>query len=114
MNSRPLLAQVLAVNLLLVAGTVLVATIAVDVHISGVARGREAFVLGLATVATLFGNWLLLRRRFEPLDELISSMEEIDLADPDHLLLSTGHSDSAEVRRLEAAFQRMIARLETE
>ena len=83
MNSRPLLAQVLAVNLLLVAGTVLVATIAVDVHISGVARGREALVLGLATVATLFGNWLLLRRRFEPLDELISSMEEIDLADPD-------------------------------
>ena len=82
MKSRPLLAQVLAVNLLLVAGTVLVATIAVDAHITGVTRGREAFVLGLAIVATLLGNWLLLRRRFEPLDELISSMERIDLGTP--------------------------------
>jgi two-component system sensor histidine kinase UhpB len=114
MKSRPLLAQVLAVNLLLVAGTVLVATIAVDVHISGVARGREALVLGLATIATLFGNWLLLRRRFEPLDEVISSMEQIDLADPDQALLTVNRSNSAEVRRLGAAFQRMISRLETE
>ena len=39
-------------------------------------------MLGLAIAATLLGNWLLLRRRFEPLDELISSMEEIDLAHP--------------------------------
>ena len=114
MKSRPLLAQVLAVNLLLVAGTVLVATIAVDAHITGVARGREAFVLGLAVVATLLGNWLLLRRRFEPLDELISSMERIDLGTPDHQLLSARDADSEEVRRLEAAFHRMITRLEAE
>jgi two-component system, NarL family, sensor histidine kinase UhpB len=114
MKSRPLLAQVLAVNLLLVAGAVLVATIAVDAHISGVAQGREAFVLGLATVATLLGNWLLLRKRFEPLDELISSMEEIDLAKPEHQPLPAGHPESSEVRRLEAAFHRMIARLEVE
>ena len=114
MKSRPLLAQVLAVNLLLVAGTVLVATIAVDAHITGVARGREAFVLGLAVVATLLGNWLLLRRRFGPLDELISSMERIDLGTPDHQLLSTRDADSEEVRRLEAAFHRMITRLEAE
>ena len=114
MKSRPLLAQVLAVNLLLVAGTVLVATIAVDAHITGVARGREAFVLGLAVVATLLGNWLLLRRRFGPLDELISSMERIDLGTPDHQLLSARSADSEEVRRLEAAFHRMITRLEAE
>ena len=114
LRSRPLLAQVLAVNLLLIAGTVLVATVAVDAHTTNVTRGREAFVLGLAIVATLLGNWLLLRRRFKPLDELISSMERIDLGHPDQRLLPAKTADSAEVRRLEAAFQRMIGRLEVE
>jgi two-component system sensor histidine kinase UhpB len=114
MRSRPLLAQVLAVNLLLIAGTVLVATVAVDAQLTNVTRGREAFVLGLAIVATLLGNWLLLRRRFKPLDELISSMERIDLGHPAQRLISEKTSDSAEVQRLEAAFQRMIGRLEVE
>src|SRR5436305_10765381 len=114
MKSRPLLAQVLAVNLLLIAGTVLVATIAVDAHITDVARGRAGFVMGQTTVATLLGHWLLLRRRFKPLDELISSMERIDLGHPDQRLLPDKTADSAEVRRLEAAFQRMIGRLEVE
>jgi two-component system sensor histidine kinase UhpB len=114
MKSRPLLAQVIAVNLLLVAVTVLVATVAVDAHVTNVTRGREALVLGLAIFATLLGNWLLLRRRFEPLDELISSMERIDLAKPDRRLLDAPKADSAEVQRLDAAFQRMIGRLETE
>src|SRR5947209_18581653 len=114
MKSRPLLAQVLAVNLLLIAGTVLVATIAVDAHVTHVTRGREALVLGLAIVATLLGNWLLLRRRFKPLDELISSMERIDLGHPDQRLIPGKLADSAEVQRLEAAFQRMIGRLEVE
>jgi two-component system, NarL family, sensor histidine kinase UhpB len=114
MKSRPLLAQVLAVNLLLVAGTVLVATVAVDAHITGITRGREALVLGLAIVATLLGNWLLLRRRFGPLDRLISSMEQVDLANPEHRDLSVGKSNSAEVRRLGVAYGRMVGRLETE
>jgi two-component system, NarL family, sensor histidine kinase UhpB len=114
MKSRPLLIQVLAVNLLLVAVTVLVATIAVDAHLTGVARGREAFVLGLAIFATLLGNWLLLRRRFEPLDRLISTMEQIDLAKPDHPQVRPSRTDSVEVKRLDAAFQRMVSRLETE
>src|SRR5436305_11107770 len=114
MKSRPLLAQVLAVNLLLIAGTVLVATIAVDAHVTNVTRGREALVLGLAIIATLLGNWVLLRRRFKPLDELISSMERIDLGHPAQRLLPAKTADSAEVRRLEAAFQRMTGRLEVE
>jgi two-component system sensor histidine kinase UhpB len=114
MKPRSLLAQVLAVNLLLVAGTVLVATVALDAHLTSITRGREVLVLGLATVATLLGNWLLLRRRFEPLDRMISTMEQVDLAAPRH---SNGHpalADSAEVLRLDGAFNRMIARLEAE
>jgi two-component system sensor histidine kinase UhpB len=113
MKSRSLLAQVLAVNLLLVAVTMLVATVAVDAHFANLTHGREAVVLGLAVLATLLGNWLLLRRRFEPLDRMISVMEQVDLASPPQD--ATGeHSANAEVARLDAAFERMIARLETE
>jgi two-component system sensor histidine kinase UhpB len=113
MKLRSLLAQVLAVNLLLVAGTVLVATIAVDAHVTSLTRGRELPVLGLAILATLLGNWLLLRRRFYPLERLIAAMEEIDLSAP-HQVPAVPGADSAEVERLQAAFRRMIARLEVE
>jgi two-component system, NarL family, sensor histidine kinase UhpB len=113
MKSRSLLAQVLAVNLLLVAGTVFVAMLALDLHVGELARGRELIVFGLAVVATLCGNWLLLRRRFAPLDRMISAMETVDLAAPSQDAIVSG-TDSAEVKRLTAAFRRMIARLETE
>jgi two-component system sensor histidine kinase UhpB len=114
MKSRPLLAQVLAVNLLLVACAVLVATVGVHAHVTNVTRGREMLVLGLALVATLLGNWVLLRRRFEPLDEMISAMERLDLSEASAPQLPPPRSDSAEVRRLDASFRRMIARLESE
>ncbi len=110
MKSRTLLAQVLSVNLLLIAGTFLVALVALDER--NAFRGQELLVLGLALVATLLGNWLLLRRRFIPLDRLISSMEQVDLETPDKQLLACDRIDSAEARRLEAAINQMLARLE--
>jgi len=113
MKPRSLLAQVLAVNLLLVAGTMLVATVAVDAHLASLTRGREAAVLGLAILATLLGNWLLLHRRFQPLDRMISAMEQIDLAAPG-TKAGRARGDSAEVERLDAAFDRMVRRLEAE
>jgi two-component system sensor histidine kinase UhpB len=113
MKPRSLLAQVLAVNLLLVAGTMFVATVAVDFHVATLAHGREIVVLVLATVATLLGNWLLLRRRFKPLDRVISAMEHVDLSAPQPPASLNG-TDSAEVERLNAAFHRMIGRLEAE
>jgi two-component system sensor histidine kinase UhpB len=114
MKSRSLLAQVLAVNLLLVVATVLVATLAVDARTTTVTRGREMFVFGLAIVATLLGNWVLLRRRFAPLDRMISAMEGLDLAHPGSPGPTPPTAESSEVRRLDMAFQRMIARLEIE
>ena len=108
MKSRPLLAQVLAVNLLLVAVTVLVATIALNSHVANLPRGREAIVFGLATVATLAANWLLLHRRFRPLDELISEMERMDLSTADRDSDAARAADSAETMRLAAAFRRIL------
>jgi two-component system sensor histidine kinase UhpB len=114
MKPRSLLAQVLAVNLLLVAATALVATVVVDAHFTSLTRGREWLVFGLAVAATLLGNWLLLHRRFEPLDRVISAMEHVNLADPRSAVAAPPQMGSAEVRRLDAAFRRMIARLEAE
>ena len=113
MKSRTLLVQVLFVNLLLVATTTVVAAIALDHRAASAAPGRGIVVLGLALVATLLGNWLLLRRRFTPLDRLISAMEQIDLATPDRHLLTHDRIDSAEAKRLAAAINRMLARLES-
>src|ERR1700727_2563463 len=113
MKSRSLLVQVLSVNLLLVAGATIVAAIALEHHRVGTAfQGREMVVLGLALVATLLGNWLLLRRRFIPLERLISAMEQIEEATPDRHLLTGDRIDSAEATRLAAALNRMLARLE--
>jgi two-component system, NarL family, sensor histidine kinase UhpB len=114
MKPRSLLAQVLAVNLLLVASTALLATVVVDAHFTSLTRGREWLVFGLAVLATLMGNWLLLHRRFEPLDRVISAMERINLADPRGAVSAPPQTGSAEVRRLDAAFRRMAARLEAE
>ncbi len=113
-RSRSLLAQVLVVNLLLVAATAIVVAIVVGTAPHSPNRGREGIVLGCAILATLLGNWLLLRRRFAPLDAVISAMEQTDLAHPQQASLPQARSGSAEVGRLHASFRRMIARLEAE
>jgi two-component system sensor histidine kinase UhpB len=110
---RSLLAQVLAVNVLLVCATVLVAAVAVDLHIREVSRAREGLVLAGALLATLLANWMLLRRRFQPLEAVIERMEHADLSNPsDRAAGSRG--DSREVARLTASFDRMLTRLELE
>jgi len=111
---RSLLAQVLAVNALLVAGTVLVATVAVDLHVGQIADGRELGVLALALLATLLGNVLLLRRRFTPLEEMIATMESADLADSTARVALGRRGTAREVERLGAAVNRMLVRLEAE
>ena len=114
MKARSLLTQVLIVNLAVVAATVLVAAIAVRANVHSIVKGREGLVLGLALLATMLGNWLVLRRRFRPLDQLISTMESIDLAGPGQRAPIRSRADSSEVRRLELAFDRMVARVEAQ
>jgi two-component system sensor histidine kinase UhpB len=113
MKSRSLLAQVLAVNLLLVAGRGARRHGCCRPAPRGAHPQPRSARLVLAIVATLLGNWLLLRRRFAPLDRMISAMETVDLAAPHEAAIET-LSESVEEKRLNAAFQRMIARLETE
>jgi two-component system sensor histidine kinase UhpB len=110
---RSLLAQVLAVNLLLVCATVLVAAIVVDFHVGGISRAREGLVLAGAVIATLLANWLLLYRRFKPLEVVIERMERVDLSNPSGRHYSVTR-ESREVARLTAAFDRMLVRLEHE
>ena len=114
MKPRSLLTQVLVVNLLLIAATAFLATVAVDAHLASIAHGRDILVLGLALVAGVLGNWLLLHRRFRPLDELISTMEQIDLSAAPRPGRRLRRAPSDEVQRLDAAFDRMITRLESE
>jgi two-component system, NarL family, sensor histidine kinase UhpB len=114
MKSRSLLTQVLVVNLVLIVGTVLLAAVAASHSLHGAFGGRPAIVLGAALFATMLGNWLVLRRRFKPLDELISAMEELDLGAPGQRAPASLRTDSSEVRRLGLAFERMIARLEAQ
>jgi two-component system sensor histidine kinase UhpB len=114
MRSRSLLTQVLTINVLLIVATGLLATIAVNANASNLVKGGELLVLGLALAATLLANWLLLRGRFKPLDELIGSMEAVDLSSPRVPGPANRRADSSEVRRLQSAFDRMIARLEAQ
>lgn len=114
MKSRSLLTQILVVNLVLIIAAVLLAAIAVSPNLRHAARGPEGIVLGLALLATMLGNWLVLRRRFKPLDELISAMETVDLVGQKDRRREGGRADSSEVRRLGVAFDRMMSRLEAQ
>jgi two-component system sensor histidine kinase UhpB len=113
LKARSLLVQVLAVNLLLIAGAALLGAVSVNANGDSILRGREALVVGMALLATVLGNWLILHRRFKPLDDLISTMEDIDLSAPARRDTARP-TDASEVRRLRAAFDRMISRLESE
>jgi two-component system sensor histidine kinase UhpB len=108
MRGRSLLLQVLAIDILLVGGAIVLSIIAV--------RGYEdRFVILAGLLGTLLGTALLLRRRFVPLDRLASAMEQADLS-PERAAvpLNAKKAGSREVARLTHAFERMLTRLEIE
>jgi two-component system sensor histidine kinase UhpB len=108
-----LLSQILAINVLLIATAVVVTTVVADLGLDFESKWRELLVLALAVLLTLLANVFLLRRRLRPLERLILTMEEVDLATPGRRAAGD-HGDAAEVSRLRAAFNRMLDRLEAE
>jgi two-component system sensor histidine kinase UhpB len=112
---RPALrTQVLAVNALLISATVLAASVVARLRPDDVVESRRFLVLVAAVMATVLVNAFVLRRRFEPLEQLIEAMENVDFAgrDPRSRLPTTANVE--EVARLHLAFDRMLARLDAE
>jgi len=113
MKRPALLTQVLTVNALLITGTVFAASVATSLHAEPYIERKRFLVLIAALMAMVLLNGVLLRRRFAPLDELISAMERVDFGGRD----SREHIPTAnveEVVRLHQAFDRMLERLEAE
>jgi two-component system sensor histidine kinase UhpB len=112
MKRRPIFTEVLILNALLVglaaAGAALLA---------GWSRPGPVLLLGSVMAGLAFlVNSAVLRRRFNPLENLIDEMEKVDLSQPGANLPPgiDGKAESEEVERLELAFLRMMRRLEAE
>src|SRR5262249_40122040 len=113
MRTRTLLSQVLAVNTGLVAATALVAAALAPVRASGVASPSRAALIVLAVAGAVFANSLLLRKRLEPLDRLLDTMDRVDLHSPGPRARAPENAPR-EIERLTADFNRMLERLEEE
>src|SRR3954451_25022884 len=113
MRSRTLLTQVLAVNAVLVAVTAFVAAVVARERFTGATSGRGLAILAVAVLAVILLNSLLLRRRLEPLNQLLETMDHIDLSKPGRRAEVTRHA-SKELKRLTTGFNLMIDRLEEE
>jgi two-component system, NarL family, sensor histidine kinase UhpB len=113
MKRPALLTQVLAVNALLITATVFAASVAASLHAEPFIERKRFLILVAALMAMVLFNGFLLRRRFAPLDELISAMERVDFGGRDtRERIPTANVE--EVVRLHQAFDRMLERLEAE
>jgi two-component system, NarL family, sensor histidine kinase UhpB len=113
MRRTALLSQVLAVNTVLVVGTVLAASVAAHLDLGDSAGSRQFLVLVAAILATLLANNFVMRRRFAPLESLTRTMAAVDLTVPG-VRAHPQDGESADIARLRQSFNRMIARLESE
>ena len=116
MRRPSLLSQILAFNVLLVALAIFGASVAAGLDLTISDQRYQFLVLALGILLTLVVNMWLLRRRFDPLERLLATMERIDLSRPGRRveLDPALASDSTDVQRLTAAFNNMLERLEGE
>src|SRR6185295_15120061 len=116
MRRPSLLSQIVALNLLMVTAGILVAIFAAGFDFSIQEQRWQFLVLALALLLTFLLNTLLLRRRFEPLERLLATMERVDLSRPGRRLeLETDIPGmTTDIQRLAATFNRMLERLERE
>jgi two-component system, NarL family, sensor histidine kinase UhpB len=113
MRRVPLLWQLLAINAVLIGATVATAILTSHPDVGSATGRAPVVVLGGGVIAVLLANLLLLRRRLQPLAQLIDAMEHVDLSSQADRATAADES-SVEVARLNAAFKRMLDRLEAE
>src|SRR5215208_328945 len=114
MRNRSLLTQVLVANLLVIVAAVVAAAVAANPNLDLGDEPVAALILGLAVAVTILVNVLMLQRRFRPLERVVEQMERADLSRPAATLDGDGSGAPEEVERLQAAFGRMLERLEVE
>jgi two-component system sensor histidine kinase UhpB len=117
MKRPSLLGQILGFNLLLVTASIFLASLAAGLDLTVADQRNQFLVLALAIILTLVVNIWVLRRRFDPLERLLATMEQIDLSRPGRrveLAPDPKMADSTDVQRLSKAFNKMLERLERE
>ncbi|MCB8915765.1 MAG: sensor histidine kinase [Thermoleophilales bacterium] len=114
MKRRPIFTEVLLLNAAMVA----LATAAAALTTGFSTDHVETLILIAAAAAavTCLLNIAILRRRFTPLEAVITEMEKVDLSQPGANLPAwiDGVAETEEAERLELAFLRMMRRLEAE
>ena len=113
MRTRTLLTQVLAVNSLLVGLTAIVAAMVARDRLSDAISGEGLLLLALAVFSAVLLNSLLIRRRLEPMERLVQTMDRIDLHSPG-VRANPPRWAAREVQKLTAGFNRMLTRIEDE
>lgn len=114
MKRRPIFTEVLLLNAVMVAlataGAALVTGFSTD-HVE-----MLILIAAVAASVTCLLNIAILRRRFTPLEAVITEMEKVDLSRPGANLPAwiDGEAETEEAERLELAFLRMMRRLEAE
>jgi two-component system, NarL family, sensor histidine kinase UhpB len=108
-----LIGQVVAANVVLVALTLFAASLAAGLDLNVDDQRWSFLILALAIVLTLCVNLWMLKRRFAPLERLITRIEGIDPAEPSSHQLPD-QDPVEEIDRLSSTFNRLLDRIEEE
>src|SRR5690242_7040843 len=108
-----LVGQVVAVNVLLVVAVLFAATAAAGLNLAVNDERLRYGAIAISILLLLVANMMLLRRRFSPLETLITRLEEIDPALPTTQFV-VPRTTVEEVERLATTFRRLLRRIEEE
>src|SRR3954453_20825833 len=108
-----LVGQVVAVNVLLVVAVLFAATAAAGLDLAVTDQRLRYGAIELSILLLLGANMILLRRRFSPLETLITRLEESEPAQPTTQFV-VPRTNVEEVERLAITFRRLLRRIEEE
>jgi two-component system, NarL family, sensor histidine kinase UhpB len=108
-----LLTQVLAVNTVLVAVTAFVAAVVARERFEDATSREGLLLIALAVFSAILLNSVLLRHRLRPVEELVETMDHIDLNAPGTRAV-VPRGAAREVKALTAGLNAMLDRLEAE